>query len=105
MRAGRLKHKVVFQTRTETRDAHGGVSTAWGTAFKDFIAIEPVRSKEQLAAGQINTETTHTGVMRYRSGVTTGHRILWGSRIFDINAVVNPCERGRALELLLKEDV
>ena len=54
---------------------------------------------------QLEARVSHRIVIRYRDDVTTNDRILWGSRTFNIRAVIDREARGRWLELLCEEGV
>jgi len=103
MRTGRLRHPVVIQRLTE--------GTLWGEedSWEDYAAVwasvEPLKGAEYYAAQQVNAEVTGKVVMRYLSGVVPKMRVVFGTRTFEILSVINPDERNRELQLLVKEPV
>lgn len=104
MRIGRLRHRVTVQQRASTRDAHGEPAQTWTDLYADvWAAVEPLSARELMAAGVVQGEVTHRVLLRYRSGITTKNRILFGERVFDVRGVRNLDERGHELELLCTE--
>lgn len=100
MRAGLLKHRIEIQVATKTADAAGTLVETWATVAANWWAdIRPVRAREFVQQGQVQSDITHTVQMRYFSGFTSRHRILWGARIFNVvGQPINVNERGRTHE-------
>lgn len=104
MRSGELKHYVEFQTRAITQTAYLDQDTTWTTTFEDWIKIEPLSSRDLIAAQAINAAVTHKVTMRFRAGITVAMRILYGSRIFDIRTPPrNTREQSRMMEFECEE--
>ena len=105
MRAGPLRHRVEFQRSTETRAADGGVIRSWNTYARRFASIDALSGREFHEAGQTQARVTHRIVTRHIDGVTTGHRIIFGTRTFDVEHARNVRERDEQTELMVREDV
>lgn len=105
MKAAALRHRVSLQSSEDSADGGGGSTTVWSEVATLWASIEPLKGVERVAAQQIETRLTHRVRLRHRLGVTTAMRIQFGSRIFNIHAVINPQERNRLLELLCEEGV
>jgi SPP1 family predicted phage head-tail adaptor len=103
MRSGLLRHKIIFQTATDTSDGMGGFTQSWSDTYTCFAAIWPLRSNERLEAMKMESKITHKIRMRYQPGITSSMRIKFGSRYFQISAPINPDERNRELEILAEE--
>ncbi len=97
--AAKMRHRVDIQSLTETTDDQGGFTKAWATDATVWAEIVPMKGYERFQAQQTQTPLTHKVTMRYRTGVTTAHRLLYGSRVFGIKEVINVDERGSFLEL------
>lgn len=98
-RAGRFPYLVTVQRNNPTGDGSGDRVDVW-TKFADVYAgFEPIRGRETFTAGRVAADTTHLVVMRYLAGITADMRILWGARIFDIQAVIDVRERHAELEI------
>ena len=103
MKVGDLNKRITVQTATRTADGLGGFTEVWANTFKAWAAIWPVSAVEQVRNQSISTEISHRIRMRYRSGVTTAQRIKFGSRYFNIAAVINPNEKDEMLDIIAKE--
>lgn len=103
MRAGRLRHRLTIQQRNETQGATGEVVLTWTTYATVWGAVEPVSGRELLAGDRVAAEASVRVLVRYLSGVTTRHRVLFGSRLLEIVAVIDRDERHVELELLCNE--
>jgi SPP1 family predicted phage head-tail adaptor len=105
VRTGDLRHQVILQSKTEGRDAVGGVVEAWSDVATVWASVEPLDGKEFFAAERVNADATTRIRMRYRAGVTPVMRAVYGARIFDIQNVINVDERNRELRLMVREVV
>lgn len=103
---GSLNKRVVLQAPTETQDAAGGPvrSYAADTATV-WAAIEPLAGREWVEAQKINAEATGRVRIRHYSGLLPTWRVKYGTRTYDVLAVVNIEERGREMILYVKEAV
>jgi len=90
---GSLTERVTIQAVTEAEDAYGTHAASWGTFATVWAAFEPLKAYEKYQAAQLQTPVTHKVTMRYLSGLTTKHRILWGTRVFNIVEVINVNEQ------------
>jgi SPP1 family predicted phage head-tail adaptor len=101
---GKLRHKVKLQSSQDTQNEFGEETNKnWATDEQIFASIEPLRGRELLEFNQMNAEVTHRIIIRETSNATASKRILWGTRIFDINVVRKIEERNIMMELLCKE--
>lgn len=105
MQAGKLRHKLVIQSRTEAPDSIGHMVSTWSEFATVYGSVEPLIGREYLAAQQVQSEVSHKLRIRWLNGATTKMRVLFGSRVFDINSVLNVEERGREMLLMCKEAV
>lgn len=103
MNPGNYRHKITIQERLTGQDSYGAPMESWTDLATAWASIEPLSGRELYAAQELNSEINVRIKMRYRPGVLSSMRILYGTRIFDILAVVDIEERHRVLELLCKE--
>ena len=103
MNAGYLRHRCWIKGPTHTADGYGGVTTTWGTVTVCWGALEPLRGREWMESGLENSEISAKYRMRYVSSITPTMQLYYGSRTFEIVSVIDPGERHRELELMLKE--
>lgn len=104
MRAGKLRHKIEIQSVSGSENDFGERVDEWTTDATVSAAIEPLRGSERLLAQQVQANVSHLIIMRYRA-VTSDQRVKFGSRIFDIQAVLNIDERNRETHLACAEAV
>ena len=103
MRAGQLRHRVTIQSRSTTPDTYGQPALTW-TDWQDVSAsIAPLAGREAITADAVQSSITHRIRLRYLEGLTVAHRIVFGSRIFDIQSVADISERNREMEVFATE--
>lgn len=108
MRAGTLRHTVSIQQRSSTIDAVGDVSDSWTTLITARAEIRPLNARELFAAQATQSEVTHQVTVRNRSELAApktaaAYRVLFGSRVFDVQGVMNIDERNREVRMLCSE--
>ncbi|MBT8199585.1 MAG: phage head closure protein [Acidimicrobiia bacterium] len=94
-----------MQEATEQRDHRdGGVYREWAGVADVWAQIMPLSGKELFEAQQIRSDTSHKIRIRFLRGLRpTDHRIVYGDRIFNIDAVTNTEERDREMILMCTE--
>ena len=105
MRAGRLRHRLKLQSRTETRDAYGGVVTTWTTEKIISGALEPLTGQEFFNAQQTQSEVAVRVVIRYDSAIQDTWRIKNDSKIYSIVSIINEMERDRMMTIMCRQGV
>lgn len=105
MNIGKLRHRITIQQQLQTRDEHGGVVTAWQAFATRWAALEPLSGRELFEAQQLANKVGLRVRLRYLSEVTPAMRVLYGTRVFNIQAVINVEERNEELQLLCEEVV
>lgn len=103
MRSRYLRQKIRIQSATETQDSFGAISTTWSTFADVYADIMPIRGNEFFIVHQEKSQATIKFTIRYLSGLTTKHRILYDSRVFDIESIINIKERNREMILMCRE--
>ena len=101
--AGRLRHRVTFQTFTTVTDAGGGETKDWVDGDTVWAAIEPLSGSERIEAMQVSPSLSHRIRIRHRDGITAAVRLQHDGRTFDITAVFDPDGRRAELEILAEE--
>ncbi len=105
MQSGKLRHQIQIHVKTETRGASGGVIKTPARIGKVWASIAPLRTSETFAAQAVQSTVTHRITIRHFEGLTTDHRIVFGTRNFEINSVRNIDERNRMMEVMAVEKV
>lgn len=103
MDSNKLVKFIELQYPTLAKNEIGEVIQTWVTKQYIWASIEPLTGREKFLAQQVYTDLTARIRVRYRSDINPTMRLLFGHRIFEINAVVNPGERNEELELLCTE--
>ncbi len=105
MRIGQLRKRVAIQAESSTPDGAGGYTLGWATVATVWADINPVTGNEAFVAQHLEGHITHRITLRWQSGVTitSDMRVLYGSRLFNIHAVLNNDERNQWIELLVEE--
>lgn len=103
MRAGNLRHRVLIEQRQLAQDGRGDPVETWTAFAEAWAAVEPLSGRERFAARQEGSEVTTRVRLRYLAGVTPEMRLSFAGRLYDIEAVIDPDERHRALVLLCVE--
>ncbi len=101
------RHPVIIQRRTTIRNEWNERVQTWVDWKRVWVSIEPISGREYWAKHQMQSEVTHRVRMRYIPGVkpTPTMRIVYGERIFAIEAVLDWEERNEYLQLMCKEVV
>lgn len=105
MRAGELRHRVTIQQKTTTQDTYGAPVETWAALATVWANVEALSGREFFDSQQTVAQADHRITIRYRSDVKPAMRVIYGTRTFDIQAVLDKEGRKRALELLCKEVV
>jgi SPP1 family predicted phage head-tail adaptor len=98
-----MRERITIQVIAQTADGQGGYSDAWSTFATLWAKIEQVSGKEAYQAMQIESPAVYKMTIRYIAGVTTKHRVLFGTRTFNINRVNNINEADEYIELYATE--
>lgn len=102
----RLKHKVIIQEYTDSIDASGGPTGSWTNYITRYASVVPLNGSEFFVSQQLTVDITVRIRIRYdavAATITSKHRVLWGSRTYDIQTVINPKEANRELVLMCSE--
>lgn len=103
MRVGTLNKLITIEQPQEQRDAAGGVTMTWGELTRAWAGINSVSGTEKYISAERHSEATHQITMRYIAEVTPKMRVVYGSRVFVIISVIDPGERNKTLQLVVKE--
>lgn len=108
MNAGKLRHRLVFQTKTvpEDQDDTGAPIEVWATDFTVWGSFQQLGSREFPLAQKRNAETTARFIIRYRSGIDPDkHRIKFQDRFWNITPPSSGDGRPISLEIEASEIV
>lgn len=105
MRAGELRHRVTIQQMQDTQNEYGEPVKEWVDVVTVWASIEGLRGREYFEAQQTMAQADHRIKIRYMDGIKPTMRIVYGTRIFSIQSVLDPDGRRRELHLICKEQV
>jgi SPP1 family predicted phage head-tail adaptor len=106
LKAGELRHRVSFQSKTGTPvpDGYGGSAVPWVDFATNIAAsIVPTTGRELLAAQAVQNESRFTITTRYVAGIIPAMRIVFGTRVFNILDTSNLDERNKELQFSCSE--
>lgn len=100
-----FRHRITLQELVTGQDEAGQPVREWQDVATVWAAVEPLRGREYWAAAQVQSEVTTRIRIRYRSGIRPDMRVLYGGRVFNVTAVIDPEERHVELQLMCREVV
>ncbi|MBT8449474.1 MAG: phage head closure protein [Gammaproteobacteria bacterium] len=103
MKAGKLRHIIIIEVNTPTRDEYGGLVDVWTTHKKVWADVGPMSGNEVMRSDQITAKISHKIIIRYLGTVTAQMRVNFNSRYFNIKNVLHRSERGDMTTLLCEE--
>lgn len=85
LKAGELRDYVHLQKPTYTTDDAGAVMpTVWTTQASVWAKVDPLSDSMSAQAAQAFGSISHRVTIRYYPGITSGWRILFGTRVLDV---------------------
>lgn len=99
--SGSLDRRIVIQALTVTQDDFGGAVEAWATLATVWAQWLPGAGSERFTAASVYAEAQGRFRTRWRSDVTTLHRVTWDGKEWDILDVVE-IGRREGLEIKVK---
>ncbi len=103
MNAGELRHRVTFQKRG-IDPATGGL-TGWVDYVTVWAKVEDLSGRDYFQAqilGEASLVTSRITV-RWRPDIDPHMRVKFGSRFFDIKAILDPDGRRRSMQIMCAE--
>lgn len=98
-----LSRRITIQSRASALDSFGQQILTWTDVLSCWASLESQSSKELIAAQAVNAELTDMVTIRYRTGITAAMRVLYQSRVLNIQSVINPDTAHVALQLMCSE--
>lgn len=103
MQAGKLNQRIELQSATTAKNTYGEDVKTWATYTTVWASVVPLSGRELIYAQQISSEINIRVTIRYAATVAVGHRVKYGTRYFDINAVIDREMKNEQIELMCKE--
>ena len=105
MRAGSLRHKIIFQELTVANDTWGHSAETWTDQTTTYASIWTLRGTERMEGLKLDNEITHKIRIRYRTDLHPKMRIKFGARYFNIISLIDPDERHIYYEIMANEEI
>lgn len=103
MRAGRLRHRITIQDKTVVQNGYGEEDITWADVDTVWAAIDPLRGREFLDGRMATAEITARITIRQRDGISPEQRVLHGSVVYDVLAIIHVETGQREMQLMCKE--
>ncbi len=100
--AGEMPHPIQIQQQASSQTGTGAQVESWTTVLSTWAKISTASSREVYRASQFTAQVSHVIKMRWPgTGVVIqgGQRVVFGSRVFQLQTVENVLERNRVLLL------
>lgn len=101
----RLPHRVSVMSETRTSFEGGVYTTSWVSKSLEWANCQIYKDKESHMQQKKQQYNTWVCIMRSITNVTNKNRLLFGDTILTIEAVNNPTNRGRMIEVTCREEV
>ena len=102
--AGKLDRRIEIQETTQTFDDLGQPVDSWSEVVTVWAAKEIKGGREYFGAAQVNAEVVARYRIRNRSGIEPKMRVVDGTDIFEIEAVLTVSQYQGELHLLVKHE-
>lgn len=104
MNPGLLRHKITIQQKDNTKNDYGEPNGEWEDVYANTWAkIAHLSGKQLWEAEKVNSKITHEVIIRYKAGIKSSMKVIFGDRYFEIMYSLNPNERNEYLKLMCKE--
>lgn len=97
--ASSMDKRVSIVAVTPASDGQGGFTDTLTTVATVWAEITPVKGMERYQAMHLESPITHNVKMRYRTGITTAHKLVFATRTFEIIEVINVNEANTLLNI------
>lgn len=100
IRAGELRERITIQQLTESVNASSGaVSAGWSTWWSVRAKVEALSGTEGSEGDAAVARRSYKVTTRWKTGLTTDMRIVWGDQTLLItSAVADPLRRQWVIE-------
>jgi SPP1 family predicted phage head-tail adaptor len=98
-----LNRRITIEQPVNSGDGAGGATVSWSDVATLFANIEPQRGSFSSNGFREQSEITHRVTIRYLAGLSSKMRVKYGSRYFNIRAIVNEDEKNERLILICQE--
>lgn len=102
---GKKRTRLTIQRPVDTQDASGGITTTWLDVHSCWAELEGLSGRERLQAQTAGALLSHRVRMDYVPGLLPTMRMVAGTRVFSIGAVLEPDQQRRVHECMVTEQL
>ncbi|MGG1916045.1 phage head closure protein [Priestia megaterium] len=100
MNPANFDRRITFQVSGQGVDSEGYPIEGWTDVKTVWAMIKTLTGKEVFQAMTTKTEKTTRFVIRYTTGIDEDMRILFGTRIFNIQSIINDDEQNKTMTII-----
>ncbi len=102
--SGRFRHRVMFQKYSSGgKDPDGFPVEGWQDVKAAWAMIKTLKGTEYFSASSTQNENQMRFIIHFTEGLNEDMRILYDSREFDIESIINDDEENRTLTIIGNE--
>jgi len=109
MNPGLFKHRITFQQYNHDAVNDNGFplpeDQRWSEYKSVWAMIKTLQGREYVQAASTQNENTTRFVIRYTTGLNADMRIVFKTRKFEIESIINDDERNKTLTIICKEKI
>jgi SPP1 family predicted phage head-tail adaptor len=100
---GGLDQRASLQAKVLTPDVGGGYAESWQTFASAWVSVSPIGANDNFGPDALESRVRHRLVLRRRSDLAAGQRVLVGPRSFRVHALLDEGARAETVTLLCEE--
>ena len=99
-----MRDVLTVQKPVDVDDGQGGRMRTWERDFDIYAQVTPAGADEQLITDGKQHVISHQVMTRYRPDITPKKRFLLGSRVLEIESIIDIEEKRRMLQIQCLEE-
>ena len=99
----RLPHVITIQKPVEVEGEHNTPIIEWQNFATIFASVEPIGGREFVLLQNTNSELAVRIKTWYYPGITNSMRVVYGTRIFNIQSAIDVKEQHKEMHLMCAE--
>ena len=100
---GDLNQRATLQARVLTPDGGGGYDESWETFGAAWVKVAVLGASDSFGPDAVESRVRHRIVLRRRTDLAAGQRVIVGARIFKVHALLDEGPPAPLLTLLCEE--
>ena len=100
---GELNQRAALQAKTLTPDGGGGFAESWQSFASVWVAVAPIGGNDAVGADALQSRVRHRILLRRRSDLAAGQRVVVGARRFKVQGVLDQGPQSATMTLLCEE--